>query len=589
MTDSVANLVDDTLFNSPTPSVTTSCPARLYVLNDVTKLQQYQGETVNIAVVYSSYPSVYKRVYFDGVFFKSMPMNSTFFNSLGNTTAYLGRNATTNVNSGKGLDAQFNEFRIYFGELSNDDIKNAFLIGTDPSHVTISSDNTLSNVYLTFYSISQVNLDVQFQGGSSGPVNNTLNGVTTSFLYNMFGSESSFQLSPVDAQCAYTPVFSLDPTTSSTNNIKVPAMNYTISLLDSTLPAPVFSNTSCPSATTPCFCGDSKSPFQYMTDANLLSQSFVVVDVNTTVSYFYYYYHTGLCYEIIGSEQFSLVEGQANSNGDSCFSSDVFYMNKTDGSSLKSKNITIKLFERYPEGITWFTVNNQNQFIAKIWKDQPLINWFIENSTLTILDQISGSNSNVAISYNSTLIKSCDVCHTAIALGTNYSLNANYAFPSFPYDLKFDIYAKRIGSDGTFTVDNTWYIPVLGVVAKEVPNFYPVSSDPNLIFLVIRDPPGGTSTTTIQSGSSIQFGISIDNMEAFDTTIGTSAENTVGAFLEFSVGLGYMIAGRTETVAKGTSADVLKISNTYGSTSTHDYTFSFESDFSTSDDPNIAG
>ena len=585
---SVANVVDDTLFGSPAPVDPSTCPVRLYVLNDVTKLQQYQGESVNIAVVYSNYPSVYLKVFYDGVFFKSIPINPVLFSSLGNTTAYLGRSKTTNSGAGTGLDIQFEEFRIYFGELSKDDAQTLFLVGTDPSHLTVSSEKTVSDIWITFYSTSLVDVNIQFYGGSTGPSNSSLQDVDTSYVFKMFGGETSFQLYPEDQQCAYRPMFNLDPETSSTQ-VKVPAMNYTVTLLDSTLPAPQFSNTSCPSGQTPCFCGESKSPYQYMTDANLLNQSFIVTEVNDTLSVFQYYYHTGLCYEVIGSEKFSLVEGQPNNDGDSCFPNDVFYMNKTDGSALKSKNVTIVLFERYPEGVNWFAANNQNKYVATAWTDQPMVNWFIENSTLSVFDQVSGSNSNVVFDYNTTLVKSCDSCHTAIAIGFVYTLTANYAYPSFPYDLQFEIYAKRSGNDGTFTVDNIWYIPVLGVVSKEVPNFYPVSSDPNLIFLIIRDPPGGTSTTTIQAGTTFQVGISIDNMQTFDTVITTTDTAELGAQSKMAVGLGVLPILQQGMTSASTNSLGLTISTAFGSTSTHDYSFYFESDFSTSDDPNIAG
>ena len=400
------------------------------------------------------------KVFYNGVFFKSVPINQAIFSSLGNTTAYIGRNRTS-LTSGSGLDAQFDEFRIYFGELSKSDAQSLFLIGTDPSHVTISSANTESNIYLSFYATGVVNVNIQFYGGSPGPNNSSLLNAETSYLLKMFGSETSFKLIPVDQRCAYNPVFSLNPQTSSSEK-KVAAMNYTVTLLDSKLPAPEFSVTSCPSDDTPCFCGASKSPFQYMTDAGLLDQSLSVTDVNTTLLVFQYYYRTGLCYEAIGSERFSVVQGVANSEGDSCFAPDVFYMNKTDGSSLKKRSVIIKLFERYPEGVTWFTLNNQNQYVVKVWSDPPLVNWFIEDSTLTVLDQVSGSNSNEVIEYNTTLVKSCAQCYTASSAGNIYTIAANYAFPSFPYNLQFEIYAKRSGADGTFTVDNTWYIPVLG-------------------------------------------------------------------------------------------------------------------------------
>ena len=582
----MANFIDSKLFSSPVSVDSSVCPVRLYALNDVTKLQNYRGRSLNIAVVCSTYPSVYMKIFYNGVFFKSIPISSTLFSSLGDTTAYLGRSQTTTA--GIGLDAQFNEFRIYFGELSKSDVQSLYLIGTDPSHVTISSENTEADIFLTFYSTSLVDMNIQFNGGSPGPSNSSLNGVTTSFQYAMFGEETNFQLIPVNETCKYRPKFNLNPVTSSTRQ-KIPAMNYTITLLDNLLPAPEFSDTSCPSDYTQCYCGASKTPFDYMKAANLLNQSFSVTDVNTTLNIFQFYYRTGLCYEVIGSEQFSLVEGQANSEGDSCFVKDVFYMDKTDGSSLKSKNVTIKLFERYPEGVTWFTLNNPNKYVANKWTDIPRVNWFIENSTLTSLDQVSGSNSNAVIGYNTTLVKSCEQCRTVVTNGVIYTLRANYAFPSFPYDLKFYIYAKRSESDGTFTVDNTWYIPVLGVVGKEVPNYYPVSSDPNLIFLILRDPPGGTSNVVIKAGTTIKFGISIDDMVTSDTAITSYEKTTLGANAEFAIGFGFSTWFQAENTDNYEDSQVLKYSSVYGSTSTHDYSFSFQSDFGTSTDPTIAG
>ena len=576
------------MFNSP---MHVNCPTRLYVLSDVVKLSQYRGKSVNIAVVYSNYPSAYMKVFYDGVFFKSVPINPAMFNNLETKTAYLGRSSS--IRNGKGIDAQFDEFRIYFGEISKTDAQNLFLVGADPSHVTISSEHTESDIHLTFYSTSLINFNINFNGGSPGPkksfkVLSNISDFTTSYEYKMFGRETSFQLNPTDQKCGYRPKFSLNSETSATRS-QVPAMNYTITLLDSKLPAPKFSQDSCPSSYTSCYCGTSKSPFEYMSDANLLNQSFIVTNVNSTMNIFQYYYRTGLCYEVIGSEDFSLVEGTVNSIGDSCFDPNIFYMDKTDGNSLKNKNLTIKLFERYPEGVSWFTRNNEKKFNAVTWTDLPFINWFIENSTLTALDQISGSNSNVAVEYNTTLIKSCTQCHTIMPVGIIYTIKASNAFPIFPYDLKLDIYAKRSASDGIFTVDNTWYIPVLGVVGKEVPNYYPVSSDPNLIFLILRDPPGGTSNTVIKAGTSIKFGISIDNMVASETGITSYEKSSAGSNLHFAIGFGFSTLSKAQISNNFDDSQVLKYVSSYGSTSTHDYTFYFQSDFATSTDPTIAG
>ena len=593
---SVANNINSTLFNSPTPSNSANCPAQLYALNDTAILNQYQGQYVNIAVAYTSYPSLYKKVYINGVFFKSVPMSLSSFTNLASASAYLGITSSTNTNQlNSGLNAQFEAVEIYFGELLQSDAQNLFLIGTDPSHVTISSSSTQSDIYLSFYSTSTVEIDIQMYGGSTGPgvnVNTSSNSVSlsTSFLYKMFGSETSFQLVPVDQQCTYMPIFNLDPESSSTNINLVPAMNYTVVYVPNVLPAPVFSNTSCPSGNTPCYCGVSESPTAYLTNANLLNQSFEVIDVNTTLNVFQYFYRTGLCYELIGGEQFSPIQGSEDQNGDSCFPSNVFYMDKTDGSPLQNKNITVKLFEIYPEGVTWFTVNAQNQITTNIWSDPPLVNWYIADSTINIYDQISNGNGNIVINNNVNLTTSCSVCYTLTAVGNNYQLTASYAFPSFPYDLSFRIYAKRSGSDGTFTVDNTWYIPVLGVVANEVPNFYPVSSDPNLIFMIIRDPPGGNSQVTITAGTSISFGLSVDNLQAYTTTIQADSATSVGLGSIIYAGVGIMDRIADVDFRTGsTSTHILSIASSYGSTSGHDYTFYFESDFSTSADPDIAG
>ena len=365
----MTKVVDEKLRSSPRLTNTSTCLARLYVLNDVSKLNQYQGREVNIGLVYGSYPSAYMKVFYDGIFYKSVPINSTYFGSLDNNTAYIGRNSKTDVSVGTGLNAQFHEFRIYFGEISKLDAQTIYLIGTNPNRVTISSENTISDIYLTFYSTSQVDMDIQFYGGSPGPTNNSLN-ISTSFLYRMFGSETSFQLIPTNETCMFRPKFSLNPVSSSSRSIRVPAMNYTITLLDNSLPAPKFSSTSCPSGFTPCFCSESKTPFQYMMDANLLNQSFSVIEVNSTVNIVQYYYRTGVCFEAIGSEQFSLVEGSDISSDKSlsCFNEDVFYMSKEDRNPLKSKILKVKLFERYPEGVTWFTVNNQ-KYVTNEWTE----------------------------------------------------------------------------------------------------------------------------------------------------------------------------------------------------------------------------
>ena len=170
-----------------------------------------------------------------------------------------------------------------------------------------------------------------------------------------------------------------------------------------------------------------------------------------------------------------------------------------------------------------------------------------------------------------------------------YTINASYIFPVFPYDLKFYIYAKRSGPDGIFTADNTWYIPVIGVVGKEVPNFYPVSSDPDLIFLILRDPPGGSSNTVIKAGTTIKFGISLNHMSTLETGLNSYSKDNNGMSAATWSGFGFALGFKSKTTTNYEENQIVKYSTAYGSTSTHDYTFYFESDFATSTDPTIAG
>ena len=542
-------------------------------------LDQYQEQTVNIAVVYNNYPSVYRTIYLNGVFFKSVSMNSTLFANL--DTAYLGRARALGV--GPGLNANFQEYRIYFGELSSENAQSIFLVGTDPSHITLSSESTMSNVNLTFYSTSVVSVDVQFFGGSPGPGNGL---VGSSFLFDMFGSETSFQFVPVDPQCTYQPQFSLNSGTSTTGANKIPAMNYSVVLADCPLPAPQFSSSSCPTPGTPCICSASMSPMQYMTASQSLNQSLSITDVNETVSVLQFYYHTGVCYEVVGSEYFASNYG-TNVNGQSCFDTNVFYMNKTSGSIMKTKNVVINLFERYPEGTSWFSLQG-NAYVTNSVSD-GLFNWYIPNSAVTIQDLVSNVNIQNA-AYNTSLVNSCAACHTAKPVGFPYTINATNVFPTFPFDLSFLVYVVRNGPDGPVAADNTWYIPVVGVTVNSVPNIYPVSSDPNLIFLIIRDPPGSDSKVSIKSGTTFTFGLSIDGMQTFDTSLISNQLSATGKKVEKGFGW-FKDSDAVDTqLITGTNSDqILKIANSYGSSSQYDYSFTFQSDFSTSLNPNIAG
>jgi len=176
-----------------------------------------------------------------------------------------------------------------------------------------------------------------------------------------------------------------------------------------------------------------------------------------------------------------------------------------------------------------------------------------------------------------------------------YTINAGRPQPSFPYDLLLQVSAVRSGPDGTSSAQGMFFIPILGAISKEVPNFYPVASNPNMIFLVLRDPPGGGSSTTIHAGTTIDFAMSVDGMSTYDDSTNTLVHSEIGA--SFSVDLEVAPLGLGSAFSSISVDDSLQINNGHHfTTSSHrlshtayEYSFYFEYDFSTSTDPNIAG
>jgi hypothetical protein len=121
---------------------------------------------------------------------------------------------------------------------------------------------------------------------------------------------------------------------------------------------------------------------------------------------------------------------------------------------------------------------------------------------------------------------------------------------------------------------------IVGVMPNKVPNYYPVVSDPNLIFMVLRDPPGGASSASISQGASATFEISIDGMYTYHKEESSDVDVQSGidyAFLGFR-----QITNKKNGVTHSFEAE--RVSHTE-----YAYTFNFQSTISTSADANIAG
>jgi hypothetical protein len=232
--------------------------------------------------------------------------------------------------------------------------------------------------------------------------------------------------------------------------------------------------------TTSCYCTDSKPALEYLKDANRSSQDIVIVTANFSVFNVTYIYESGLCFEVVGSEAFSLTEGDVSTRNNieySCFDSSGVFVAKGSNTSLQ-----VSLFSRYPFGTSW--IESYGTPISLT--DAVAFDYNISNSLVYINDQVSGAKQST-FEYNSTD-------------GLPYTITAGFPRPSAPFSRLFSVLVTNNGLDGIVSIMANWYLVVLGVIPKEVPNFYPLATNPDMVFLVLRDPPGGASSVTVAAG-----------------------------------------------------------------------------------------
>jgi hypothetical protein len=243
--------------------------------------------------------------------------------------------------------------------------------------------------------------------------------------------------------------------------------------------------------------------------------------------------------------------------------------------------VNIRLFERYPLKYT----------VAYIMSAE----YYIPNSVVYIEDFISGGQSS-KITYNSTVVDISSSSSVKRPVGIFYEIFAKDPNTELPYSLPITFLATRSGADGlSKTPTFNRFVPVVGAIANEVPNFIPAATDPTLIYFVLRDPPGGTSSASLSTGSSISFSMSIDSMYSYDGSFDSGSSHVVGASIDLSTmeapfGFGIDTLGSS-----------LKYLNDQGSSTSHsisasrdtsnsfEYTIDFTFEISTSTNPHIAG
>ena len=434
----------------------------------------------------------------------------------------------------------------------------------------IENGNIYLNESVTSTSVSLTIFDTSVQRVRLGVV-----GAQHEQYDNLFGKETKFQLSALDSEhCAYSFVASLDDSGNSFYDAYIPAMEYEVSVIESYPHKPVFSIPVFDPMVSAgrIYCADSETPLDHFTKTNQLVQELPIVELHENPYELKWIYRTGICLQISGSSWFSVVKGEGDGTH-ACYDDTVEHL--TEGESFL---LPILLFEYYPFGL--FSNSDDGYFepsSLQPFRTEKSIN----DSTIYIFDQVSGWNSAKEFEYE----------------GESYTHRMTAALPNvlYPFAWKFYVTAVRAVQESAVEVtSDVFYIPVLGSRSKEVPNFYPVASDPNLIFLVLRDPPGGSSYTKFSSATSVDFELAIESMNTYNGEFSGSYEASVGLDSEYEV---------VCCLGSGTSTEMVKISDSkeFGTTnkisvknsreSSKHYKFSmnFAYDIATSQDPYIAG
>lgn len=179
--------------------------------------------------------------------------------------------------------------------------------------------------------------------------------------------------------------------------------------------------------------------------------------------------------------------------------------------------------------------------------------------------------------------------------GYTHTVTAGDPNPFAPFTLTFNVEFYRGTDQSEILVDRRAI--VLGVLPEDVPQTFVMTTDPTLVYSVLRDPPGGHSYASIVQGSTLSQSMSINGMHAATTSRKDSDEgfdeydldlNTELAPWGFGVtGLGAMSAHLAHGTSEAHTRPAVAVDR--GSSQHFDLTFSFNVGISTSTDPTIAG
>ena len=218
------------------------------------------------------------------------------------------------------------------------------------------------------------------------------------------------------------------------------------------------------------------------------------------------------------------------------------------------------------------------------------------DSTVEITDIVRGHTSPSNFIYSDFPYSNITSTPPRPPPDLNYTITAATPLPSPPYSLPLTILATRISPEGAAQISYKAFIPILGTLPSEVPNFYPVTTDPTLIFLILRDPPGGNSQTKIEAGSTFSTAIAISGMRTFEQDLHFKTELGVKVKADQKMNVSPLGIGPSTDAAEedgdiGGKGSIVApdVTVTRTSDSHYSYAFKFSYDFSTSSGAFSAG
>jgi len=168
--------------------------------------------------------------------------------------------------------------------------------------------------------------------------------------------------------------------------------------------------------------------------------------------------------------------------------------------------------------------------------------------------------------------------------------------PFAPFTNVFQVLFARNLHQGDDFVSFVRRIVTLGVIPEDVPQLYTMTTNPHMVFSVIRDPPGGMSSTTLHEGSTLSVNMEIQGMHAGDLSKGVGyglsgslKASTAAVVSPMGVGLTKDIIGLNFGFESGRSSSGPTVSVERATSQAFELGFTFDMEISTSGDSQHAG